>query len=152
MGIYKRHFIPRWYYYATPLFILLDYLVGVNIRVAALDSMPLHKNVYYGFCIICGVCIYILPRYTLVVVLFESAINYVLMILILFLPYVRCITQDDIIGEGWQNMEALNLEHFSNILLAGVIAVFAFRASIHRVKADFAPTEQPPIHPPPSKD
>jgi hypothetical protein len=146
----KRHFIPKWYYYATPLFILLDYLLGINIRVSALDAMPLYKNVYYGFCIICALCIYILPKYSPIVALFESAISILIMILLLFLPYVRCLMQEDIIGEGWQNVEALNPESMINLLLAGVVAVFAFRASIYRLSADFAPTKQSHIHPPPS--
>jgi hypothetical protein len=146
----KRHFIPKWYYYATPLFILLDYLLGINIRVSALDAMPLYKYAYYGFCILCGVCIFILPRYSPIVALLESGINILMMILLWFLPYVRCIMQDDILGEGWQSMEALNLKHVFNILIAGVVAVSAFRASLHRVEADFAPTEQIPKHPPPS--
>lgn len=148
MRIYKRHFIPRWYYYATPLFILLDYLAGINIRVSALDAMPLYKNAYYGFCILCALCIYIFPRYSPIVALLESAFNYVLMILLLLMPYVRCIMQEDIIGEGWQNVEALSAEHILNLIFAGLVAVIAFRASISRVKADFAPTEQPPILPP----
>ncbi len=147
MKTYKRHFIPRWYYYATPLFILLDYLAGINVRVAALDSMPLYKNAYYGFCIICALCIYIFPRYSPIVALFESAINILIMILLLFLPYVRCLMQEDIIGEGWQYVEALNPERMFNLLLVGVVAVFAFKASIHRVEADFAPKIQPPKHP-----
>lgn len=139
----KRHFIPRWYYYATPLFILLDYLVGINVRVSALESLPLYKNIYYGFCITCGVLIFILPRCSPIVALIESGINFLMMILLLFLPYVLCIMQDDILGEGWQSMEGLNLKHMFNILIAGFVAVPAFRASIHRVEADFAPTEEP---------
>ena len=88
MKKHKRHFIPKWYYYATPLFILLDYLLGINVRVSALDAMPIYKNAYYGFCIICALCIYIFPRYSPIVALFESAINILMMILLLFLPYV----------------------------------------------------------------
>ena len=143
MRKFKRHFIPRWYYYATPLFILLDYFAGINVRVSALDAMPFYKYAYYGFCILCGVFIFILPRYSPFVALLESGINFLMMILLLFLPYVRCIMQEDIIGEGWQNVVVLNPEHLFNILIAGVVAVFAFRASIQRVKADFAPTEEP---------
>jgi hypothetical protein len=151
MRINKRHFIPKWYYYATPLFILLDYLAGINVRVSALDSMPLYKNAYYGFCIICAFCIYISPKYSPIVALFESAINYVLMILLLLRPYIRCLMQEDIIGEGWQNVEALNPQHITNLVLAALVAVLAFRASINKLQADFAPTEQPPKHPPTSK-
>jgi hypothetical protein len=150
MKKYDRYFIPKWYYYATPLFILLDYLAGINVRIAALDAMPLYKNLYYGFCILCAVCIYIFPRYSPVVALLESAINYMLMILLLIMPYIRCLMEEDILGQGWQTVEALNAEHILNLTFAGIVAVLAFRASIDRLHADFASAKQPPIHPPPS--
>ncbi len=143
MRKFKRYFIPRWYYYATPLFILLDYLAGINVRVTALESMPLYKNIYYGFCIFCGVLIFISPRYSPIVTILESVINILMMILLLFMPYVLCIMQEDILGEGLQNAVAFNPLHYLNILLIGFVSFFAFRANIRKVEADFAPTEQP---------
>ena len=152
MRIYKRHFTPRWYYYATPLFILLDYLAGINVRVAALDSMPLYKNAYYGFCIICAFCIYIFPKYSPIVALLESGINFVMMILLLFLPYAILISNtEDVLSQDWSLPQMFTAQRIANLTLAGFVAVFAFRASIHRVEADFAPTEQTPIPPPPFK-
>jgi len=49
MTIRGRYSVPSVYYCITPLFILLDYAGGLSIRVAVLDSMPLYKNLYYGF-------------------------------------------------------------------------------------------------------
>ena len=39
--------VPKLYYYITPLFILLDYVWGISIRAAVLDSMPLYKNLRF---------------------------------------------------------------------------------------------------------
>jgi len=150
MGRYNRYFIAKWYYYATPLFILLDYLAGINVRVSALDAMPLYKYLYYGFCILCGLCMYIFPRYSPVVALFESAINYVLMILLLLRPYIHCLMQEDILGEGWQNVEALTAQNITNLALAALVAAYAFKASIHKLQSDFASAIHPPKHSPPS--
>ena len=151
MRIYKRHFIPRWYYYATPLFILLDYLAGINVRVSALDSMSLYKYAYYGFCILCAFCIYISPKYSPVVALFESGINFVMIIFLLFLPYAILISNtEDVLNQDWSFPQMFTAQRIVNLAFAGFVAVFAFRASINRVAADFAPTEQTPIHPPPS--
>jgi len=69
MNIDFRNSFARWYFYITPLFILLDLIFGINVRVSALETMPLYKNLYYGFCILCGVCMYIIPRYSAVVAL-----------------------------------------------------------------------------------
>ena len=55
MATRGRYSIPSIYYYATPVFVLLDYGWGISIRAAVLDSMPLYKNLYYGFCVLCGV-------------------------------------------------------------------------------------------------
>ena len=153
MKTYNRYFIAKWYYYATPLFILLDYLAGINVRVSALDAMPLYKNLYYGFCILCGLGMYISPRYSPVVALLESAINYVLMILLLLRPYIICLLQEDIIGEGWQNMEMLTAQQITNLLIAALVAAYAFKASINKLAADFAAASQPQTHPlPPDTD
>jgi hypothetical protein len=150
MKRYNRYFIAKWYYYATPLFILLDYLAGINVRVSALDTMPLHKNAYYGFCILCGICMYIFPRFSPVVTLLESAINYMLMILLLLRPYIRCLLQEDIIGEGWQNVEALNPQHITNLVLAALVAALALKASLNKLQADFAAAKHSHLHPPTS--
>jgi len=150
MKRYNRYFIAKWYYYATPLFILLDYFLRINVRVSALDAMPLYKYLYYGFCILCGLCMYIFPRYSPVVALLESAINYLLMILLLLRPYIICLLQEDIIGEGWQNMEALTAQQIINLLIAALVAAYAFKASINKLAEDFTAANQPQIHPSPS--
>ena len=75
----------RWYFYITPLFILLDYILGLNVRVSALDSMPGYKNLYYGFCILCGVLMYIIPRFSALIAFIESLINLAMLILIIYL-------------------------------------------------------------------
>jgi hypothetical protein len=149
MRTYKRHFIPRWYYYATPLFILLDYLAGINVRVAALDSMPLYKNAYYGLCILCALCIYIFPRYSPIVALFESTINVIMTILLLFIPYALLFSDtEDIFRADSPLAQMFTAQRIANLGFAGFVAVFAFRASIGKLAADFATTQQPPIHPP----
>jgi hypothetical protein len=143
-----RHFIPKCYYYATPLFILLDYLLGINIRVSALDTLPLHKNIYYGFCIICALSIYILPKYSPIVALIESATNSLMIIFLLFLPYARLIGQDDILGEGWHAAESFSAQRISNLVLAGAVAVFALSACINRLGTSPILKKQVSIHPP----
>ena len=45
--------ILPWYYGANFLFLLLDYLVGLNVRLAFIDGLPLAKPGYYGVCFVC---------------------------------------------------------------------------------------------------
>ncbi|MBN2313457.1 MAG: hypothetical protein JXM79_05975 [Sedimentisphaerales bacterium] len=128
---HRKHSITNLYYYITPLFILLDYLFGINIRVTVLDSMPHYKYVYYGFCIFCGVGMYILPRCTPIVALFESTLNILLVVLTVFLPYIKMVSQfDNILEADWQPMNVFTLPHIINLILAGTVATFAFYGSL----------------------
>ncbi len=131
MGIRGRYSIPSLYYYVTPVFVLLDYGWGISVRAAVLDSAPLYKNLYYGFCVLCGVGVYALPWLTPVVALFESSINFLMTALAVFLPYMRFVTQtDDVLTAPLPTVAGLDAPHIANILLAGGIAVLGFHASL----------------------
>jgi hypothetical protein len=45
--------ILPWYYGATVFFLLLDYVFGLNVRLAFLDALPAAKLAYYGICFFC---------------------------------------------------------------------------------------------------
>ncbi|MFH1716916.1 MAG: hypothetical protein ABIF19_06160 [Planctomycetota bacterium] len=135
MGTHGRLSIASLYYYITPAFILLDYAGGINVRTAVLDGMPLYKNLYYGFCILCGVVIYFLPWLSAAVALFESIIMILMTILGIFLPYVQYIkAADDILSTDLKMMGAFDVPHVTNLLLALAIATISFRASIHALE------------------
>ena len=132
MRIEPRHTIPKFYYYITPLFILLDYFGGISVRVAVLDSMPMYKNLYYGFCIFCAVSMYFRPQFTAVVTLFESMIIVLITVMSVFLPYIRFIMQaDDVLNENWDILNAFSIPRIVNLVLAGTMAVIAFHGSIN---------------------
>ena len=134
MSIEARQAIPKLYYYITPLFILLDYFGGINIRAAVLDSMPMYKNLYYGFCIFCAVGIYFRPQFSAVVALFESTIIVLITVLSVFLPYIEILMQaDDVLNGNWDIAGAFSTPRIVNLLLAGTMAVFAFHWSIREL-------------------
>jgi len=145
MRIEPRHAIPKFYYYITPLFILLDYFGGISVRVAVLDSMPMYKNLYYGFCIFCAVSVYFRPQFTAVITLFESTIIVLITVLSVFLPYVQFITQvDDVLNENWDILNAFTVPKIVNLMLAGTMAIVAFYGSIDalRISKDTLREEQ----------
>ena len=139
MSIGYRNSIARWYFYITPLFILLDYIWGVNVRVSALDSMPLYKNLYYGFCILCGVCMYFVPRYSAVVTLFESIINFGMIVFSIFMPYIRnMIYAEDILNADFKAMEeSINAQSIANLVIVGSFVVLTFQKSIQTIQESF---------------
>jgi len=131
MSLDSKYIIPRFYYYITPLFILLDYLGGLSVRAAVLDSMPLYKNLYYGFCICCGIGIYCRPGLSAVVALFESMVIVLMTVLSVFLPYVRCLMEaDDVLNTNWDFMNAFSVPRIVNIVLSGTVGILAFHGSL----------------------
>ena len=125
------HFVPKLYYAITPVFILLDYLWHINVRVAILDSEPMYKGLYYGFCIFCGIMVYIVPMYSAVVAFFESGIILGMTILGMFIPYARAISQmADVMNADIQTISIVSPPHVINLVLAVSIAFYTFRRSL----------------------
>ena len=140
MSIDYRNSIARLYFYITPVFIFVDYFWGVSVRVSALDSWPVYKNVYYGFCILCGVCMYFIPRYSAVVAFFESTINFMMLVLSIFLQYIQTITNlmDDVLETDFKAMEgSLTAESMTNLAIVGFCLILTFRTSIDTIRISF---------------
>jgi hypothetical protein len=128
------HLIPKLYYAITPAFIMLDYFCGINIRVAVLDNMPLYKGLYYGFCIICGVVIFLIPRSSSIVALIESIIIIMLTVLGVLLPYSQILSQaNDILNADFEKINVFNPQYIANLVLAGSIAYITFRKSLREL-------------------
>ncbi len=145
MNIDFRNSFARWYFYITPLFILLDYILGINVRVSALETMPTYKNLYYGFCILCGICMYIIPRYSAVVALLESSINIMMLVLDIFLPYIRTITalMDDVLGADFKALEeSLKVQPMVNLFIVAFCLILTFRTSIETIAESFGYNKQ----------
>lgn len=130
-----RNVIARYYYYATPLFILLDYLLGLNIRAAVLDDMPLYKYIYYGFCIMCGIGVFVFPRMTPIVTLAESTLCFLMITLTVYSPYIRYIIQaDDVLDADMPLVAGISAPSIINLVIVGVMAVIGFRACLHVIQ------------------
>ncbi len=131
MIIGGRFVIPRLYYIITPLFILLDYFWGINIRVAILDSEPLYKGLYYGLCVLCGVVVFVLPQSARVVTLFESSIIFIMTVTGLFVPYARAISQmDDILNSDIMTAGIIEPPHIVNLVLAAGVSLFTIKMNL----------------------
>ena len=135
-----RNSFARWYFYITPLFILLDYFLGLNIRVSALDSVPVYKNLYYGFCVLCGIGVFIAPGYSTIVALFESTINFIMLIVGFFLQYMQTVTSlmDDVTGSDFKAVEnSLTAESMTNFAIVGFCLILTFRTSVDTIAGSF---------------
>jgi hypothetical protein len=137
-----RHVALRFYYYVTPLFILLDYFFGINVRAAILDTMPLYKNLYYGFCIMCGVGVFVFPRLTPVVTLFDSTASILAIVLTVYLPYIHFITQtDDVLNADMPMVVGISIPCTINLVLVGVMAIIGFYGCLHELQFSMRPDQ-----------
>ena len=87
-----------YYLLATPLFALLDFVVGANIRVAFLDGHPALRAAYYAIAIACGAVVLARPRLAPVVGVTESVANIGFLIIGVFVAYLGML--DDAGGPG----------------------------------------------------
>lgn len=71
----------RYYYAATILFVLLDYVLNINVRVAFLEAWPTWRALYYGFCFTCLGLMLWRPAWSTWIGTFESLLTLSLLIL-----------------------------------------------------------------------
>jgi hypothetical protein len=71
----------RAFYWSTPLFVALDVMYGVSLRIPFLDALPGAKAVYYAADLACAVAIAARPRWTAAIGFAESTLNISLLVL-----------------------------------------------------------------------
>lgn len=127
VGAWQRFLAP--YYWATPLFVLLDVAWGLNVRVAGLDDYPGLRYGYYAFCLACAVVIRLLPQGTTAVAMLESGANLSLLVGGFFMTYAGVIGQ---IGSGQAVRNPFTPRWFVNFLLSGTVALVAYHRAEYR--------------------
>lgn len=113
--------ILPWYYGATVVFLLLDYVVGINVRVAFLEPLPAARAAYYAICFAClGLMIW-RPDWTVLIGTFESLVTLVALI---FSMALRVIVPTDAIFV--ENASFVTPQEMINFLIAGSVAYLAW--------------------------
>lgn len=117
------------YYAATVVFLLLDYALGINVRLAFLDALPVARAAYYGVCFACLALMAWRPAWTILIAAFESLVT--LSALIVGMG-VRVLTVTDQVletGVGYVTMHEIY-----NFMISGGIAYVAWVRGINRLK------------------
>ncbi len=122
------------YYLATPLFALLDWIFGWNVRAAGLAGEPAWKNVYYAICTGAGVLTALRPSLSRFVGLAESSINIFLLILGVLLPYWAAINQA---AEGASVAGVpFTFTRLLNFMISGFMWIHVFHQSVDSLSAE----------------
>ncbi len=120
-----------YYYAATVVFLLLDYVVGLNVRLAFLEPWPMWRAAYYGFCFLCLALMISRPAWTTLISAFESLVTLVALILSMALRTLVVTEQMIESGTGY-----VTVEEVTNFMLAGGIAYLAWVRGINQLRRE----------------
>jgi hypothetical protein len=118
------------YYAATALFLLLDYVFGLNVRVAFLETLPPARAGYYLLCFICLALMLWRPAWAVFIGAFESLIVVVAltfgMAMRVMVPTVQMIES---------GMGVVTIEEVLNYMISGGIAYLAWVRGLNAIKS-----------------
>ena len=119
----------RFYYAGTVVFLLLDFLFNLNVRIAFLEGHAGLRAAYYGICFVCLALVIWRPAWTAIVGAFESLVSLVALILSFG---IRAIFVTDAMIEGTQPF--VSVQEVVNFLLAGTIGYLAWMRGIREIQ------------------
>jgi hypothetical protein len=116
------------YYLATPVFMLIDYVCGANVRAAGFEAYPILKYSYYAACFLGFFVIRAKPDIASFYVLGESTVSIVSLIVGFLTPMYALLDQIEVSGAGLSN--PMTAERITNFIISGSVACLAFQKSV----------------------
>ena len=117
------------YYAATILFLLLDFVLGVNVRVAFLEPFPMARLAYYLICFVLFALMLWRPGWALLIGTIESLFAVVALTFSMALRVM--IVTDEMIETG---VGFVTTEEIFNYLIVGGIAYFSWAQGVKSLK------------------
>jgi hypothetical protein len=114
--------IIRAYYVATVLFLLLDLVLNINVRIAFLEPYPTMRACYYAVIFGCMALILWKPAWTITISAFESLVTLIALIMSMG---IRSMLITDAMLEG--NAAFISGPEIINFVITGSIAYLAFQ-------------------------
>ena len=122
-----------YYYLSTPLFMLVDIIFGWHIRIPFFEN-DLFEWIYYAGLFVCAVVCYLSPGASPFITLFESSLNFLLLLLGIILPIVM-MPGELLAGEtiNTETVQSFNTNVIFNFIFIGLILVFSIQTSIKNI-------------------
>ena len=117
------------YYAATILFLLLDFVLGVNVRVAFLEPFPSARMAYYLVCFGLFALMLWRPGWTLAIATIESLVAVVALTFSMALRVM--VVTDEMIETG---VGFVTTEEIFNYLIVAGIAYFSWVRGVTSLK------------------
>jgi len=112
------------------VFLVLDYAMGFNIRVAFLESYPVARIAYYGVCFTCLALMLWRPAWTVLISAFESIVT--LSALIIGMGMRTLLVTDRMLETG---AGLVTMPEVYNFIISGSIAYVAWVRGINSLKS-----------------
>jgi len=120
------------YYGATLIFLLLDVVLGLSIRISFLDANNTFRMLYYGFCMACFVAMVWKPTLTVAIGAVESLVTLVSLIVVMGL---RVMVPTDAMLESGTGL--VTMPEILNFIIAGGIAYVAWMNGVKGLMGSF---------------
>ncbi|MGI9249491.1 MAG: hypothetical protein ACR2QI_10770, partial [Woeseiaceae bacterium] len=117
------------YYAATAVFVVLDFALGFNIRLASLETLPMARVAYYGVCFACLALMIWRPAWTVLISAFESLVT--LSALIISMGMRTLLVTDRVLESG---TGYITMPEIYNFMISGGVAYIAWVKGINRLK------------------
>ena len=117
------------YYAATVIFLILDYALGFNVRLAFLEPYADARLAYYGVCFFCLGLMLWRPAWTVLIAAFESILT--LSALIISMGMRTLVVSDQMLESGGG---LVTMPEIVNFLLSGGAAYLAWIRGIRRLR------------------
>jgi len=124
----------RIYYLATVVFLLLDMIFGLNVRIAFFENSPAVRAWYYAIIFICMALILWRPAWAVMISAVESL--FVLGALIINMG-MRTILVTDAMLEGGAGF--VTMPEIVNFMISGGIAYLAFTRGMNELQGRAGP-------------
>jgi hypothetical protein len=121
----------RIYYAATLLFVLLDYFLHINVRLAFLEAWPEMRALYYLLCFVCLGLIVWRPRWGLWIGTLESMLSLSLLIVTMGVRVMAGSEQMLKHGSGLVTMSEI-----MNFAIVSGVAYLAYMRGIQAIKRE----------------
>ena len=109
------------YYLATPAFMLVEWLAGLNLRVSIPWGGDLLTYLYMAACFVLGGFILKKPSYLNLFALIESSVNLFLLVLSVYLPIIAVTG-----GPGEAGTFTFGIAELIHFVIVGSILLYVF--------------------------
>ncbi|MGB5258424.1 MAG: hypothetical protein WBN44_14310 [Woeseiaceae bacterium] len=113
------------------IFLILDYTLGLNVRLAFLEPYPEARVAYYGVCFFCLGLMLWRPVWTVLIAAFESIVT--LSALIIGMGMRTLVVSDQMLETG---SGVVTMPEIVNFLISGGAAYFAWIRGVRQLREE----------------